>query len=97
MAEKQSLTTPNWPIIISDQMKREVFSPETFGNQAPTQGESAMSDELNRLIELARKVDMSEEDKERQRISFAYGNTRIENDDITWDTVKKAAEDLKHR
>jgi hypothetical protein len=56
-----------------------------------------MSEELNRLIEMARKVDMSEADKEQQRISFAYGNTRIENDDITWDTVKKAAEDLKHR
>jgi hypothetical protein len=56
-----------------------------------------MSDELNRLIEMARKVEMSEDDKQRQRISFAYGNTRIENDDITWDTVKKADEDLKNR
>jgi hypothetical protein len=56
-----------------------------------------MSEELNRLIEMARKVDMSEADKEQQRISFAYGNTKIENDDITWDTVKKAAEDLKNR
>ena len=56
-----------------------------------------MSEELNRLIEMARKVDMSEADKEQQRISFAYGNTKIENDDITWDTVKKAAEELKHR
>jgi hypothetical protein len=56
-----------------------------------------MSPELLELIERARKVDMSEEDKENQRISFAYGNTRTENDDITWDTVKKAAEDLKHR
>jgi len=56
-----------------------------------------MSEELNKLIEMARKVEMSEADKQQQRISFAYGNTKIENDDITWDTVKKAAEDLKHR
>jgi hypothetical protein len=56
-----------------------------------------MPDELNRLIEMARRVQMSEADKEQQRISFAYGNTRIENNAITWDTVKKAAEDLKSR
>jgi hypothetical protein len=55
------------------------------------------SEELDRLIEKARKVDMSETEKQHQRISFAYGNTRIENDDITWDTVVKAEEDLKHR
>jgi hypothetical protein len=58
---------------------------------------AAMSEELNKLIEMARKVEMSEDDKQQQRISFAYGNTRIENDDITWDTVRKAAEDLKNR
>ena len=56
-----------------------------------------MSDELDRLIEMARRVEMSESDKEQQKISFAYGNTRIENDSITWDTVKKAAKDLKNR
>ena len=55
-----------------------------------------MSEELNRLIEMARRVKMSEDEKEKQRISFAYGNTKIENDDITWDTVKKAAEGLKN-
>jgi hypothetical protein len=56
-----------------------------------------MSDELNRLIEMARCHQMTEDDKEQQKISFAYGNTRTENDDITWDTVKKAAEELKLR
>jgi hypothetical protein len=56
-----------------------------------------MADELNRLIEMARRVEMSESDKEQQKISFAYGNTRIENHSITLDTVKKAAEDLKNR
>jgi hypothetical protein len=56
-----------------------------------------MSEELNRLIEMARGHRMSEDEKEQQRISFAYGNTRTENDDITWDTVRKAAEGLKLR
>ena len=56
-----------------------------------------MSDELDRLIEMARCHQMTENDKEQQGISFAYGNTRMENDDITWDRVKKAAKELKLR
>ena len=56
-----------------------------------------MSPELIELIERARRVEMTDEDRERQRISFAYGNTKFENNDITWDTVRKAAEDLKSR
>jgi hypothetical protein len=56
-----------------------------------------MSDELNRLIEMARGHRMSAEEKEQQKISFAYGNTKTENDDITWDTVRNAAEELKLR
>jgi hypothetical protein len=56
-----------------------------------------MSPELNQLIEMARRVEMSEQEKQEQRISFAYGNTKLENDDITWDTVRKAAETLKCR
>jgi len=56
-----------------------------------------MPDELSRLIEMARGHRMTEDEKEQQKLSFAYGNTRTENDDITWDTVRKAAEELKHR
>ena len=56
-----------------------------------------MSPELVELIERARRVEMTEEERERQRISFAYGNTKFENSDITWDTVRKAAEELKSR
>lgn len=54
-----------------------------------------MPPELNQLIEMARRVEMSDDDRQVQRISFAYGNTKFENEDITWDTVKKAEEDLK--
>jgi len=54
-----------------------------------------MTDELKPLLDAARKVEMSPDDIEAQRVSFAYGNTKIENDRITRDTVVKAAELLK--
>ncbi|MGA8489991.1 MAG: hypothetical protein WB711_06180 [Terriglobales bacterium] len=54
-----------------------------------------MSEELKKLIEMARKVEMTPEQAESQRRSFAYGNTKIENDSITWDTINRAAEELK--
>ena len=56
-----------------------------------------MSPALMELIERARKTQMTEQQHAEQRISFAYGNTRIENDNITRDTVLKAAEELKNR
>lgn len=39
---------------------------------------------------------MTPEEAEEQRRSFAYGNTKIENDTITRDTVNRAADMLKH-
>ncbi len=53
-----------------------------------------MSDELSRLLEMAKRVEMTPAQQEEQRRSFAYGNTKVENDTITWDTVNKAAEEL---
>ncbi|MEQ8345835.1 MAG: hypothetical protein RIB84_21915 [Sneathiellaceae bacterium] len=55
-----------------------------------------MSKELHILIEKARSVRMSPDDKESQRRSFAYGNTHIENGLITRDTVDRAAEKIKN-
>ncbi len=49
---------------------------------------------LEDLVEAGRKVEMTEQDREAQRRSFAYGNTKIENDVITRETVDKAARDL---
>jgi hypothetical protein len=54
-----------------------------------------MSDELSRLLEMARRVQMTPAQEEEQRRSFAYGNTKLENDAITMDTINKAAEQLK--
>jgi len=50
--------------------------------------------ELLSLLEAARNVVMTPEEKERQRRSFAYGNTRIENSRITREMVDRAAEEL---
>jgi len=55
-----------------------------------------MSEELQKLLEMARRVQMTPEQSEEQRRSFAYGNTKIENDSMTRDTVNRAAEMLKH-
>lgn len=54
-----------------------------------------MSPELQKLLDRARRVQMTPEEAEEQRRSFAYGNTKIENNSITRDTVDRAAEMLK--
>lgn len=56
-----------------------------------------MSQELEKLLDMARRVQMTPEQAEEQRRSFAYGNTKIENDSITRDTVNRAAESLKQQ
>jgi len=54
-----------------------------------------VSPELQKLLDRARRVQMTPEEAEEQRRSFAYGNTKIENNSITRDTVDRAAEMLK--
>jgi hypothetical protein len=54
-----------------------------------------MADELKQLIEKARSVKMTPEDRERQRRSFAYGNTAFENPLITREMVDAEADALK--
>lgn len=53
----------------------------------------AQSD-LTRLVQAARSVKMTAADRERQRRSFAYGNTHAENEKITRTTIDNAAERL---
>lgn len=48
---------------------------------------------LSRLIELARGVHMSDEQRNEQRNSFVYGNTKIENGNVTRELV----EEISHR
>lgn len=54
-----------------------------------------MAEKLSSLIEKARSVRMSPRESEEQRRSFAYGNTKIENDRITREMVDERAEALR--
>jgi hypothetical protein len=49
---------------------------------------------LNTLIEAAKKVKTTAEQREAQRRSFVYGNTAFENDLITREMVDRQAEKL---
>ncbi|HEX6805520.1 MAG TPA: hypothetical protein VF133_17710 [Terriglobales bacterium] len=51
-----------------------------------------MTKHLQDLLEAARKVVPTAEEKEQQRRSFAYGNTKIENSRITREMVDRAAD-----
>jgi len=56
-----------------------------------------VSDILKALLEKAKTVRMTPEQKEEQRRSFAYGNTKIENPRITRKIIDEEAEHLKDR
>ena len=51
--------------------------------------------ELDRLLEQSRSLPMTEKQQEKQRISFAYGNTHFENDRITKEMVTREAASLR--
>lgn len=53
-----------------------------------------MPTRLQELLNAAKKVVPTEDQKEEQRRSFAYGNTKIENPRITRETVDEEAESL---
>jgi hypothetical protein len=57
--------------------------------------EKAMTKKLQELLAAAKKLQPSTEENEQQRRSFAFGNTNIENPQITRETVDKEAEELK--
>ena len=46
-----------------------------------------MTEELQQLIDRARKIEMTPEQAAEQRRSFAYGNTNIENARITRELI----------
>lgn len=50
-----------------------------------------MSKSIDQLIQMAKKVRMSEPHKLQQRVSFAYGTAYIENENVTREMVEKAA------
>jgi len=54
-----------------------------------------MTNRLQELLDEARKNILTSQEKEEQRRSFAYGNTKIENSRITREMVDQEAESLK--
>jgi hypothetical protein len=56
-----------------------------------------MNENIQPLIEAARRVQMTAEQKEQQRRSFAYGNTAIENPSITREMIAAQAVSLEER
>jgi hypothetical protein len=56
-----------------------------------------MTDRLEKLLDITRNKEMSPEEREAQRQSFAYGNTKFENERITRETVKRASKELARR
>ena len=59
--------------------------------------ERKMPNELQKLIDAARLREFSAAEREEQRRSFAYGNTKIENPRITRETIDRQAELLTAR
>ena len=53
-----------------------------------------MTDALKSLLEAAKKADMTPEQREKQRRSFAFGNTALENKLITRNMVDRQADKL---
>jgi hypothetical protein len=53
-----------------------------------------MTDRLQELLGQAKKAVPSAQEKEEQRRSFAYGNTKIENPRITREMVDREADVL---
>ncbi len=54
-----------------------------------------MGKQLKELLEAAKRVEMTRQQREEQRRSFAYGNAGLENDRITREMVDEQAEKLK--
>jgi hypothetical protein len=53
-----------------------------------------MPTKLQELLEQAKNAVPTQQEKEEQRRSFAYGNTKIENPRITRETIDREAESL---
>jgi len=54
-----------------------------------------MTNDLQKLIELARRHEITDEEHEAQVKSFTYGNTHFENASITREDVDRAVDSIK--
>lgn len=49
---------------------------------------------LNKLLAWAKTYEMTPEEREEQRRSFAYGNVKLSNPEVTREMVDKVADEL---
>ncbi len=63
----------------------------------PIERYGPLDSKLKELLKSAASVKMTPEEREAQRRSFVYGNTKIENDQITRQSVDDAADRLSNR
>jgi hypothetical protein len=69
---------------------RELSSSFELSDSLATESGDAMNQELQELVERARKIEMTPDQLREQRRSFVYGNTHIENERITREMVAEA-------
>jgi hypothetical protein len=75
-------------------LQRVKVSNNLSDNVLTEHGEGIMSSDLRKLTELARSVEMTPEEREAQRQSFAYGSAFIENANITRESIRRAAQEI---
>jgi hypothetical protein len=77
---------------------RRETSSQSFYCQRILLGEVPLTDkDLQQLMDAAKNVKSTPEQKEEQRRSFAFGNTNIENPRVTRETIDEEAEALKEK
>ena len=54
-----------------------------------------MQESISKLIEIAKTVRMSDQQRNEQRNSFVYGNTKIENEAVTKEMVEKISQEVR--
>ncbi len=55
-----------------------------------------MDEKFDDLLGRARLVKMTSQEREEQRRSFAFGNAKIDNDDVTRESIDREADRLNN-
>jgi hypothetical protein len=66
-----------------------------MAERKPFLGHIKTDPELQKLLEASRRIPVTEEDLQEQRISFAFGNAPANAKNITKDSVRKASKLIK--
>lgn len=59
------------------------------------QSDLIVSPELQRLLDEARKHEVTEDELREQRISFAYGNLALHDPNVTKDDIRRTAQHIR--